>query len=170
MAGMVRAWRGMAARLVMAGWIMVAIGVRSGAQPSSPAPPAGGPVIKSAACPAEEAGCTPPTLVREFRGVWVATVANMDWPSRPGLPADSARLELVRILDHAVRTGLNAVIFQVRPSGDALYPSKIEPWSEYLTGRQGAAPEGNWDPLAFAVAEAHVVFLAAAPDAQLQPF
>jgi uncharacterized lipoprotein YddW (UPF0748 family) len=155
MAGMVRAWRGMAARLVMAGWIMVAIGVRAGAQPSSPAPPAGGPVIKSAACPAEEAGCTPPTLVREFRGVWVATVANMDWPSRPGLPADSARLELVRILDHAVRTGLNAVIFQVRPSGDALYASRIEPWSEYLTGRQGTGPEGNWDPLAFVIAEAH---------------
>ena len=93
--------------------------------------------------------------MREFRGVWVATVANMDWPSRPGLPADSARLELVRILDHAVRTGLNAVIFQVRPSGDALYASRIEPWSEYLTGRQGTGPEGNWDPLAFVIAEAH---------------
>ena len=111
--------------------------------------------VKSAPCPLEDVVCVPPVVPREFRGVWVATVGNMDWPSRPGLPADSARMELLRILDHAARTGLNAVVFQVRPSGDALYASKIEPWSEYLTGRQGKAPNEPWDPLAFAVQEAH---------------
>jgi uncharacterized lipoprotein YddW (UPF0748 family) len=112
-------------------------------------------VARFGPCPAEEFSCAPPLVQREFRGVWVATVANMDWPSRPGLPTDSARLELTQILDGAARMGLNAVIFQVRPSGDALYLSKIEPWSEYLTGKQGTAPDKAWDPLAFAVKEAH---------------
>lgn len=79
----------------------------------------------------------------------------MDWPSRPGLPTDSAKRELIRILDHAAQTGLNAIVFQVRPAGDALYVSRIEPWSEYLTGRQGRAPDTAWDPLAFVVREAH---------------
>jgi uncharacterized lipoprotein YddW (UPF0748 family) len=111
--------------------------------------------VKSAPCPLEELQCAPPALEREFRGVWVATVGNMDWPSRPGLPSDSAKIELLAILDHAAQTGLNAVIFQVRPSGDALYASTIEPWSEYLTGRQGAPPDKPWDPLEFAVREAH---------------
>jgi len=111
--------------------------------------------VRSAPCPIAEAACAPPPVAREFRGVWVATVGNMDWPSRAGLPPDSARLELIQILDRAVRTGLNAVVFQVRPAGDALYASRIEPWSEYLTGRQGLAPSTAWDPLAFAVREAH---------------
>ncbi|MEA3247648.1 MAG: family 10 glycosylhydrolase [Gemmatimonadota bacterium] len=111
------------------------------------------PVVE--ACPAAVDGCTPPAVPREFRGVWVVTVANMDWPSRPGLPTDSAKLELLRLLDAAVATGLNAVFFQVRPAGDALYASRIEPWSEYLTGRQGRAPDPPWDPLAFAIREAH---------------
>lgn len=97
----------------------------------------------------------PPAVEREFRGVWVATVDNMDWPSRPGLSADSAQQELRQILDRAAQIGLNAVILQVRPAGDALYASKIEPWSEYLTGRQGRPPDRPWDPLAFAVREAH---------------
>lgn len=110
---------------------------------------------KSAACPPDDPACVPPPVPREFRGVWVATVGNMDWPSRAGLPPDSARLELLGILDRAARTGLNAVVFQVRPAGDALYASKIEPWSEYLTGKQGKAPDVPWDPLAFAVREAH---------------
>lgn len=118
------------------------------AQPATPA-------VRSAPCPIEEITCAPPALEREFRGVWVATVANMDWPSRAGLPADSAKLELAGILDGAARMGLNAIFFQVRPAGDALYESKIEPWSEYLTGRQGVAPDKAWDPLAFAVKEAH---------------
>jgi uncharacterized lipoprotein YddW (UPF0748 family) len=98
---------------------------------------------------------TPPPVQREFRGVWLTTVGNMDWPSRPGLPADSQRAEMVAMLDRAAAMKLNAVIFQVRTAGDALYDSPIEPWSEYLTGTQGRPPEPFYDPLAFAVEEAH---------------
>jgi uncharacterized lipoprotein YddW (UPF0748 family) len=92
---------------------------------------------------------------REFRGVWIAAVANMDWPSRAGLPPDSQRAELVRMLDRARELRLNAVILHIRPAGDALYASELEPWSEYLTGEQGRAPEPRYDPLEFAVVEAH---------------
>ncbi|MBU6367567.1 MAG: family 10 glycosylhydrolase [Gemmatimonadetes bacterium] len=94
-------------------------------------------------------------MAREFRGVWVASVANIDWPSRRGLSTAEAQAELLALLDRAAALRLNAVIFQVRPSADALYRSSIEPWSEYLTGRQGRAPQPAWDPLAFAVREAH---------------
>src|SRR5215831_20776209 len=96
-----------------------------------------------------------PPLKREFRGVWVATVANIDWPSKPGLPVETQKQELIAILDKAVELRLNAIIFQVRPMADALYESKLEPWSEFLTGAIGKAPAPNYDPLAFAVAEAH---------------
>jgi uncharacterized lipoprotein YddW (UPF0748 family) len=96
-----------------------------------------------------------PDVPREFRAVWVATVSNIDWPSRPGLAPDSQRAELVTILDRAVALNLNAIILQVRPAADALYPSELEPWSEYLTGQAGKAPEDGYDPLRFAVDEAH---------------
>jgi uncharacterized lipoprotein YddW (UPF0748 family) len=96
-----------------------------------------------------------PPLAREFRGAWLATVANIDWPSRPGLSPDSQRAELRGLLDAARRARLNAVIFQVRPAADAIYPSRLEPWSYFLTGQMGRAPSPAWDPLAFAVAEAH---------------
>ena len=98
---------------------------------------------------------TPPSISREFRGVWVATVGNLDWPSRPGLSADRQKAELIAILDRAAAVGLNAVVFQVRPGGDALYPSELEPWSAVLSGSQGVAPEPLYDPLAFAIDEAH---------------
>ncbi len=97
----------------------------------------------------------PPPLVREFRGVWVASVANIDWPSSRKLSTAQQQRELIELLERAVALKLNAVIFQVRPAADALYASKIEPWSEYLTGAQGRAPDPFWDPLAFAVREAH---------------
>ncbi|MHC0428619.1 glycoside hydrolase family 10 protein [Streptomyces sp. O3] len=90
---------------------------------------------------------------REFRGMWLATVANRDWPSAPGLPAWEQRAELLDFLDAAVRRRLNAVVFQVRPTADALWPSPCEPWAEYLTGEQGRDP--GWDPLGTAVDEAH---------------
>lgn len=99
---------------------------------------------------------SPPELPREFRAVWVATVGNIDWPSERGLPADQQQAELLRILDEAAATGLNAVIFQVRPAADALYASPLEPWSEYLSGTMGAPPEPYYDPLEFAVREAHL--------------
>ncbi|MBI2813369.1 MAG: family 10 glycosylhydrolase [Opitutae bacterium] len=95
----------------------------------------------------------PPPAPREFRGVWVATVANIDWPSQPGLPAAQQRAEAVAILDRARALNLNAVILQVRPAADALYASALEPWSEYLGGQQGRDP--GYDPLKFWIEEAH---------------
>ncbi|GAA5706643.1 hypothetical protein AQJ43_16460 [Streptomyces avermitilis] len=89
----------------------------------------------------------------ELRGMWLATVANRDWPSRTGLTPAEQRAELLAHLDTAVRRRLNAVFFQVRPTADALWPSPYEPWSQYLTGTQGKDP--GWDPLGTAVAEAH---------------
>ena len=96
-----------------------------------------------------------PPIVREFRGAWVATVANIDWPSKRNLPVAEQQRELLAILDRAREAHLNAVILQVRPAADALYESEIEPWSVYLTGEQGRPPSPRWDPLAFAVREAH---------------
>ena len=96
-----------------------------------------------------------PVIAREFRGAWVASVANIDWPSRPGLTSEVQQAELLALLDRAVQLRLNAVILQVRPAADALYDSRLEPWSEYLTGEMGKAPVPYYDPLAFAVAEAH---------------
>ena len=96
-----------------------------------------------------------PAPPREFRGVWVATVANIDWPSKPGLPVAQQKAELLAILDKAAEMNLNAIVFQVRPACDAMYDSKLEPWSEYLTGEMGKAPAPYYDPLAFAVEEAH---------------
>ncbi|WP_086831264.1 glycoside hydrolase family 10 protein [Streptomyces sp. NRRL B-24572] len=90
---------------------------------------------------------------REFRGTWLATVANRDWPSRAGLPAEQQRAELLRHLDTAVERRLNTVVLQVRPTADALWPSPYEPWAQYLTGTQGRDP--GWDPLGTAVDEAH---------------
>ncbi|HEX9129815.1 MAG TPA: family 10 glycosylhydrolase [Gemmatimonadaceae bacterium] len=97
----------------------------------------------------------PPPIRREFRGVWVASVENIDWPSQPGLSTQEQKDELLGILDRAVALRLNAVILQVRPAADALYASPYEPWSEYLTGRMGRAPNPWYDPLEFAVTEAH---------------
>ncbi len=105
------------------------------------------------------AGDWPPPEPREFRAAWVATVANIDWPSRPGLPATAQRAEALAILDRAQALRLNALILQVRPACDALFASTLEPWSEVLSGEQGRAPwaagESPWDPLAFWVQEAH---------------
>ncbi len=97
----------------------------------------------------------PPAVAREFRGVWVATVENIDWPSKPGLSSEKQKQELIAILDKCVELNLNAVIFQVRTEADALYDSKLEPWSEFLSGRMGEAPKPYYDPLQFAVEEAH---------------
>jgi uncharacterized lipoprotein YddW (UPF0748 family) len=95
----------------------------------------------------------PPLPQREFRGAWVATVANIDWPSKPGLPAGQQQAEFIAIVKRAKALRLNAVILQVRPACDALYPSNLEPWSEYLTGKMGKPPAPYYDPLAFAIQE-----------------
>lgn len=96
---------------------------------------------------------TVPPIAREFRGMWIATVANIDWPQAAGLTATQQQLQLTQLLDVAERTGLNAVILQVRAAGDAMYASALEPWSRSLTGVQGVDP--GYDPLQFAVVEAH---------------
>ena len=95
----------------------------------------------------------PPPPAQEFRGAWVATVNNIDWPSKPGLTAAQQQQELRAIIERAAALKLNALIFQVRPMCDALYESKLEPWSEFLTGKMGQSP--GWDPLAWAIAECH---------------
>ena len=97
----------------------------------------------------------PPPSPREFRGVWVATVANIDWPSKPGLPTSQQRAEMLAILDRSRALNLNAIVLQVRPAADAIYPSSLEPWSEFLTGKQGRAPEPLYDPLREWIAESH---------------
>ncbi len=91
----------------------------------------------------------------EFRGVWVATVLNIDYPKKGTTNVEALKSEAITILDRAKANGLNAVILQVRPTGDAFYKSSIFPWSKYLTGKQGTAPENNFDPLAFWIEEAH---------------
>jgi len=103
----------------------------------------------------DPARLTPPPPAREFRAAWIATVANIDWPSKPGLPVAEQKAELTALLERAAQLKLNALIFQVRPACDALYASTFEPWSEYLTGTMGQAPEPAYDPLALAVAQAH---------------
>ena len=90
-----------------------------------------------------------------LRGVWVSTVYNLDYPSRTGLSADALQAEADAILENAADWGLNAVFLQVRPAGDALYPSQIFPWSVWLSGTQGQAPEGRFDPLGYFIERAH---------------
>ena len=94
-----------------------------------------------------------PRPAREFRAAWIATVDNIDFPSKRNLSIEEQKAELIRDLDLAQKLKLNAVIFQVRPMCDAIYKSNIEPWSEYLTGEMGK-PQ-SFDPLEFVVAEAH---------------
>jgi uncharacterized lipoprotein YddW (UPF0748 family) len=94
-----------------------------------------------------------PEIQRETRGMWIATVANIDWPTRTTLSADQQRAELADILSRAAATGINTIIFQVRPAADAVYSSNLEPWAALLTGTQGKDP--GHDPLAFAIQEAH---------------
>lgn len=91
----------------------------------------------------------------EFRGVWIATVANLDWPSSGLLAPRGQQAELAGMLDRLADLGVNAVFFQVRSECDAMYDSAVEPWSRFLTGEQGRPPEPRWDPLTFAVDEAH---------------
>ncbi len=97
----------------------------------------------------------PPVPAREFRGIWLTTVGNSDWPSRPGLSTDEQKRELIAILDCVAATHLNVVVMHIRPNADALYASDIEPWSDYISGELGKAPEPFYDPLAFAIEEAH---------------
>ena len=91
----------------------------------------------------------------EFRGVWIATVSNIDWPAFPTVSAEIQKASFVRLLDMHKANGLNAVVVQIRPAADAFYPSQYEPWSQFLTGVQGQPPAPFYDPLAFMVTETH---------------
>ena len=91
----------------------------------------------------------------DFRAVWVTTVINLDFPSRAGLTNDEIKDEIRYIVNHSADIGLNAIILQVRPEGDAIYPSDIFPWSRYITGTQGQAPADGFDPLDYFLTQAH---------------
>ncbi|WP_326823260.1 glycoside hydrolase family 10 protein [Streptosporangium sp. NBC_01756] len=97
------------------------------------------------------AGYVPP--LRQMRGMWIASVVNINWPSKTGLTADQQKAEYLAWLDLAQARKLNAVFVQIRPTADAFWPSPFEPWSQYLTGTQGQDP--GYDPLAFLVEETH---------------
>ncbi|MFK3903694.1 family 10 glycosylhydrolase [Bacillus sp. JNUCC-24] len=90
---------------------------------------------------------------REMRAVWIASVYNLDWPSKKGLPVAEQKQEFIRLLDEIKAMNMNAVIMQIKPTADAFYPSAYGPWSEYLTGTQGKDP--GYDPLEFMIEEAH---------------
>lgn len=90
---------------------------------------------------------------REMRAFWIATVENIDWPSAKGLTTEQQQKEMIELLDQVKAWNMNAVVFQIRPDADALYDSKLEPWSEWLSGKQGVAPDPYYDPLAFTIAE-----------------
>lgn len=95
----------------------------------------------------------PDTPKRQMRGLWIASLDNIDWPQEQGLDAAQLRADFVALLDDAAAIGFNAVFVQIRPTADALWPSPFEPWSKWLTGTQGKDP--GWDPLAFMVRAAH---------------
>ncbi|MFD2517338.1 glycoside hydrolase family 10 protein [Salinimicrobium flavum] len=149
----------------------------SGCSTSKPVVTESKPITETATTPVEEIAATPeviepeppvkeeipgkkgknntPYVMREFRAAWIATVANINWPSKPGLSAGEQQREAIALLDFLQQHNYNAVIFQVRPQADALYPSELEPWSYFLTGEQGKAPEPFYDPLQFWIREAH---------------
>lgn len=115
----------------------------------TPEPPSETEVVK------KDARSLPPLDIYEFRAAWVATVANINWPSRSGLSTSEQQREALKLLDFLQENNFNAVIFQVRPQTDALYDSELEPWSYFLTGKQGKAPEPYYDPLKFWIEAAH---------------
>ncbi|MFF8600473.1 glycoside hydrolase family 10 protein [Streptomyces sp. NPDC015232] len=127
----------------MAGAALTALGLPAGSTAAA----------ADATATAADAHGARPRADGEFRGMWIATVTNRDYPSRPGLTAAEQRAELIALLDLAVRRRMTAVLFQIRPSADALWPSPYEPWAQCLTGVQGRDP--GWDPLGTAVTEAH---------------
>jgi uncharacterized lipoprotein YddW (UPF0748 family) len=99
--------------------------------------------------------CFAQSPVYEFRGVWIASVDNIDWPRPKQYNVDSQKTEFIRQLDMHKANGMNAVVVQVRPATDAFYPSPFEPWSQWLTGKQGKPPSPYYDPLQFTIEEAH---------------
>ncbi|MEL4505690.1 family 10 glycosylhydrolase [Luteococcus sp. H138] len=105
--------------------------------------------------PGDASTCSvnPKLAKHSMRAMWIASVSNLNWPSRAGLSPKQSQAELIGLLELAKRNGHNAVVLQVRPTADTFWPSKREPWSHWLTGTQGRNP--GWDPMAFAVQQAH---------------
>jgi len=97
----------------------------------------------------------PAQTTPEFRGVWVATVDNIDWPNKGDYDSDSQKASFIKLLEMHQRNGINALVVQIRPCTDAFYPSPYEPWSQWLTGIQGRPPSPYYDPLAFMISETH---------------
>jgi uncharacterized lipoprotein YddW (UPF0748 family) len=91
----------------------------------------------------------------EFRGVWISTVTNIDWPAAGDWDSEKQKASFIRLLDMHKANGMNVMIVQVRPAADAFYPSRYEPWSQWLTGMQGKPPVPYYDPLKFMIAETH---------------
>ncbi|OPA74059.1 hypothetical protein BVG16_25240 [Paenibacillus selenitireducens] len=92
---------------------------------------------------------------RELRGAWIATVENIDWPTKNVFDPEQQRQDFIRLIDQLHDTGINAVFVQVRPTSDSFFPSKYFPWSHWLTGEQGKAPSDGYDPLKFMIEETH---------------
>ncbi|MEQ7005823.1 family 10 glycosylhydrolase [Actinopolymorpha sp. B17G11] len=147
-------------RLTLVAVSAVALVATMAALPSAAAPvassgeraaaaPGGGDSTTGKECPAPD----PATPKRQFRAMWIASVVNIDWPSRQGLSVAEQKAEYLRLLDEAEDRRLNGVVVQIRPTADAFWPSPYEPWSEWLTGTPGQDP--GYDPLAFLVSEAH---------------
>ena len=99
--------------------------------------------------------CSKAQTKPEFRGVWVATVDNIDWPTKGNFNTEAQKAEFIKLLDMHERNGINALVVQIRPAADALYPSQYEPWSQWLTGVQGQPPVPYYDPLEFMITETH---------------
>ena len=97
----------------------------------------------------------PAQTTPEFRGVWVATVDNIDWPTKGDYNSNSQKASFIKLLEMHQRNGINALVVQIRPCTDAFYPSPFEPWSQWLTGIQGRPPSPYYDPLAFMISETH---------------
>jgi len=131
------------------------LGWLTSAAASTPALAQTPPSLAAVAGQAPLADVRPAPPKRELRGFWIATVGNIDWPSQRGEAPEHYRREYRRLLDAGQRAGLNAVFVQIRPASDAFYKSDLEPWSKFLTGRQGRAPSGGDDPLPFLISEAH---------------
>lgn len=94
-------------------------------------------------------------FAEEVRGVWVSTVANLDYPTAPSVDSEALKAQADKIISDCIDLGFNAVFLQVRPGGDAFYKSELYPWSMYLTGTQGTAPDNDFDPLAYWCEIAH---------------
>jgi uncharacterized lipoprotein YddW (UPF0748 family) len=140
---------------LLAGVLIAVLSACSSPPVSVKTPPAPSAIIANAPPPSLPLSRETPPTPREFRATWVSTVANIDWPSRRDLSSDKQKAEIITILDNAVQMKLNAIVLQVRPAADAIYPSTIEPWSEFLTGEQGRPPSPYYDPLQFWIEQAH---------------